>query len=540
MLPGRGRRGLHAPRRPATGADGGFTLLEVLVSLALIGTMTAALTTFFVRANAAARQQGGRQTAAQVATDAVETARAISNADLVSTLTALVTGSGGTASTAPGPPWTFQDSRTVGGTRFDRGWLVEMCWQDRTATSADCTPTKPADPVEFFLLTVTVTWADVFCAAPGCSFRTTTLISSQVGEPIFNLNDAALSPTITDPGNMAVNAGFPLASYQFQVTQGEPPLTWSNTTALPAGVTLRPDGVLEGTPTAGSVGSYPVTVRVVDGFANTDTTSFTLTVNTAPLAVDPGHQDIFRGTAISPLALGVTGGTAPFTWSTTALPAGLSLNSGTGVISGTPTTLATTTVTATVTDRFNKSDSTTFTMAVHPLPTAVHPGNKSTIVTTAATPVTLGVTGGSSPFTWSTTALPAGLTLNGSSGVISGTPNAIGTTTVTATVTDRFNKSAATTFTWTVTPVPLSITRPADQSSPRKTTITPLKVQAAGGTQPYSWTISGQPPGLSINSSTGYISGNLTNTWADYTVTVTVTDAAGTARSTSFMWTVEK
>ena len=48
--------------------------------------------------------------------------------------------------------------------------------------------------------------------------------------------------------------------------------------------------------------------------------------------------------------LAVTGGTAPYTFSATSLPAGLSLNTSTGVISGTPTTVGLTGFSVSVTD----------------------------------------------------------------------------------------------------------------------------------------------------------------------------------------------
>lgn len=65
-------------------------------------------------------------------------------------------------------------------------------------------------------------------------------------------------------------------------------------------------------------------------------------------AADPGDKTFPTGSAIAPITLSASGGTAPYTWSTTTLPAGLSLTGDT--IAGTPSASGTTTVTATVTD----------------------------------------------------------------------------------------------------------------------------------------------------------------------------------------------
>jgi len=58
---------------------------------------------------------------------------------------------------------------------------------------------------------------------------------------------------------------------------------------------------------------------------------------------------------------------------------------------------------------------------------------------------------------------------------------------------------------------------------------------AAG--QTFTWTATGLPAGLSINSSTGLISGTPT-TAATYNVTATATDTTGAAGSASFSWTI--
>jgi hypothetical protein len=82
-------------------------------------------------------------------------------------------------------------------------------------------------------------------------------------------------------------------------------------------------------------------------------------------------------------------------------------------------------------------------------PAVTNPGNQSTVV---GTPVSLqlSASGGTAPYTFSATGLPAGLSIS-SSGLISGTPTATGTSSVTVTATDSASRTGSTTFTWTVT-----------------------------------------------------------------------------------------
>ena len=64
------------------------------------------------------------------------------------------------------------------------------------------------------------------------------------------------------------------------------------------------------------------------------------------------------------LSLSGGGGFAPYTWTSTALPAGLSLNASTGVISGTPTTPGTTSITVTMHSTDATTASATFSWTV--------------------------------------------------------------------------------------------------------------------------------------------------------------------------------
>jgi Putative Ig domain len=67
---------------------------------------------------------------------------------------------------------------------------------------------------------------------------------------------------------------------------------------------------------------------------------------------NPGSQTGTVGRAVS-LQMSASGGTPPYTWSATGLPAGLSINSASGLISGTPTTATSYTVTVTARDTAN-------------------------------------------------------------------------------------------------------------------------------------------------------------------------------------------
>jgi hypothetical protein len=147
----------------------------------------------------------------------------------------------------------------------------------------------------------------------------------------------------------------------------------------------------------------------------------------------------------------------------------------------------------------------------------------------AAYSATVSATGGATPYSWSIASgpLPAGVTLGTSSGVISGTPTGSGTSTFTIQVTDANSQQATASLTLAVSPQPQppAITTTslpgATQNRVYKATLS-----ATGGTTPYSWSIvSGSlPPGLTLRSTTGVVSGVPTKTGMS-TFTVQVMDA---------------
>jgi hypothetical protein len=141
---------------------------------------------------------------------------------------------------------------------------------------------------------------------------------------------------------------------------------------------------------------------------------------------------------------------------------------------------------------------------------------------------TVAASGGTAPYNWSgTTGLPAGLSIS-SSGTITGTPTAAGTSTVDLKVTDSGTPAQTATANLSLTIVsqggPLSITTSSLPNGVGESSYS-LQLSAAGGVQPYSWTAAPLPAGLTLNSSTGLISGTPT-TAGGTNVTITVTDSS--------------
>lgn len=164
-----------------------------------------------------------------------------------------------------------------------------------------------------------------------------------------------------------------------------------------------------------------------------------------------------------------------------------------------------------------------------------------TIMTSSLADGTIGVaysqslaaTGGTPPYSFDlapgSTALPPGLSLS-AAGLISGTPTTAGTYPFTARVTDSAAKSSTKALSIEVgTPVTITTTSLPDGVAGQAYSQT---LAATGGTTPYSWSIvaGSLPPGLTLGSSTGTISGTPT-TAGTYNFTAQVTDGATPART---------
>lgn len=230
-------------------------------------------------------------------------------------------------------------------------------------------------------------------------------------------------------------------SAQFGATGGVPPYTWQ-ASGVPTGLAFSSNssgGALSGTPAA--EGQFTVTVSVSDTQSHTASKDFSLTILPGKLTITT--SSLPNGTVGTPYGappLAAIGGTKPYTWSAGGLPGGVAVDSG-GNFSGSPTAAGQFSVAITVSDSKGGQASETLPLTVVVAPLRVVPTVAPGV---AGTPYSgnLAATGGVGPYTWSAGGLPANLSA-AASGAISGIPQAPGTASFTATVTDSKGATAS-------------------------------------------------------------------------------------------------
>ncbi len=233
--------------------------------------------------------------------------------------------------------------------------------------------------------------------------------------------------------------------------------------------------------------------------------------------------------------LQATGGTPPYTWSTSLLGiAGLNLAAD-GTISGTPSSIGTFIPNFTVTDAANRKLMGAMEIDIY------GPFVFTTPATLASQNIALpswfyiSTNGGKGPYTYrlaSGSAMPPGLTFadSGGVGLIQGTPTTPGTYSFTVEVTDTFSPPEKISQLFTLDVLNGLVLPQTTLPDAVKSLAYQEQIQPAGGTPPYHYVLaqgSSMPPGLTLNTATGKVTGTPT-TVGDTWITVLITDSAPT------------
>lgn len=307
--------------------------------------------------------------------------------------------------------------------------------------------------------------------------------------------------------------------------------TFKEATAMPPGLALAAAGTrsatLSGRPTTAGAFTFDIEVTETTALLLRCTQTFRFTLTVCDLTISP--LVLPTATVGAPYAERFSGGTA-YSLLGGRLPDGLTLKEDT--IIGTPTAAGKFNFTIGATDGKGCTASRTYDVIVNCPPVAVNPlgikpgrvGDPYSETFTAA--------GGTAPYRFVSTALPPGLTLT-TDGSLSGVPTAAGASSFTITATDAYGCSGSRTYSLAVCPVVTVL----PEALPAATVGKPYSGSfgASGGTGPYAFSVAAGslPAGLTIETSTGKLSGTPTAT-GTARFTILARDANGCAGTASY------
>lgn len=337
--------------RGAQGNQSGLTLIEVIVAIALIGIVSSAAISFFIRGVATVSDQQRRQAAVTLANSAIDVARSVEPSAVDGgTTSGLVKGRSSSAvATAwnaatvlnptdtadmnqvsdPGLAVSISDqwvpittTRVVDKQTYTVTTLVGTCFRPKEATSASakCTKTKAeqggSDVIMMYRVRAVVTWAENDTATPH-SYRLATLIDPSV-DIVWN---TVLKPFAYDD-EVTISAGDPAEFYAIvandQVdynTEGSTSPIVDLTLPKNAGGTVygtavigsgdKINGIIYTPPADATLAGTVTLTYAVRGTSLEKSTPATVTIHILPRPIDdsfrrqPGSDSVLNDTLLS-------------------------------------------------------------------------------------------------------------------------------------------------------------------------------------------------------------------------------------------------
>jgi uncharacterized protein (TIGR03437 family) len=360
-----------------------------------------------------------------------------------------------------------------------------------------------------------------------------------IGAITFDSIGAALAPPPTGPtiSTTGLAAGIEGSSYAFALAAagGTPPYLWT-ATGLPQSLSISSSGLITGTP--GQAGSFTVNVTVTDSESASDSKALRLVVgpNLVPLYVT-GSGNLGTTSVGKPAGTGsftASGGKAPYSWSLSGAPSGISLTpaGASATVSGTPQQAGIFNFGVSVSDAQGLRASAIGFVSVLGIGSPTLPNG----VAFAGYSGNLPATGGAPPYRFQVTGLPPGIGI-GADGTLQGTPQRDGVFTLAITVTDSAGNVASGSATLTILPAP-ALKISGNLPDGGLLIAYSAALNASGGGAPYVFSIAGGtlPDGIRMSNS-GSFTGTPTVA-GRFTFTARVTDSGGTSVSGPFSITV--
>lgn len=291
------------------------------------------------------------------------------------------------------------------------------------------------------------------------------------------------------------------------------------------------------TPAAGYSGSDSFIWNASNSGGTSADATVSLTVTRPVLTVMPASGNLTAATVGSAWSksLTVSGGTSPWTWSASALPAGITLDTSAGTLSGTPSAAGSYSFQVTATDANGVTGSASYTLVVGAASPQASDSTASVAANSSSNPITLSLSGGTATAI-SIVSPPAHGSLAVSGVTVSFTPATgyAGSDSFTYTATNSSGTSASARVSLTVTPVLLTLS-PGSGALPAATAGSSWSqtLTASGGSMPYSFSATPLPAGVTLNPATGVLTGT-PFVPGSYSFQVTATDSLSNSGTASY------